>query len=38
MQDAAEDPPVVRSFLAPYVGRQVRLDLPPLLVAQSIQI
>jgi hypothetical protein len=32
MQDAADHPPIIRSFLAPYVARQVRLDLLPLIV------
>jgi hypothetical protein len=34
VQDAADHPPVVDTILAAHVGRQVRLDLLPLLVAQ----
>jgi hypothetical protein len=32
MQDAADDPPVVGSLLAPDVGWQVRFNPPPLMV------
>jgi hypothetical protein len=34
MQDAADDPPIIRSFLTPYVGRQVRFDPPPLIIVE----
>jgi hypothetical protein len=34
MQDAADHPPIIRSFLAPDVGRQVRLNLPPLAIVE----
>jgi hypothetical protein len=34
MHDAADDPAIVRSLLAARVSRQVRLDPPPLLIAQ----
>ena len=34
MQDAADHPPIVRPFLAAYVGRQVRFDLLPLMVVE----
>lgn len=33
VHDAADDPPVIDPLLAPNVGRQVRLDARPLLVA-----
>jgi hypothetical protein len=34
MQDTADHPAVVRSFLAANVGRQMWLDLPPLLIVE----
>ena len=34
MQDAADHPPIVRPFLAAHVGRQMRLDLLPLMVVE----
>src|SRR6267154_442561 len=34
MQDAADHPPIVRPFLAAHVGRQMRLDLLPLMVVK----
>jgi hypothetical protein len=38
MNDTADDPTVVNSVLAAHIPRQVRLDLPPLFVAQPEQI
>jgi len=38
VQDAADHAPVVRALLAPYIRRQMRLDLLPLLVAEPKQI
>src|SRR5262249_22260829 len=38
MQDAADDPPIIRSFLAPHVGRQVRLNPMPLLVVEPEEV
>lgn len=34
MQDAADDPPIIRPFLAPDIGRQVRFDPLPLVVVE----
>jgi hypothetical protein len=34
MQNAADHPPIVRPFLATHVGRQMRLDLLPLMVVE----
>jgi hypothetical protein len=34
MQDAADHPPIVRPLLAAHVGRQMRLDLLPLMVVE----
>jgi hypothetical protein len=34
MQDAADHPPIVRPLLAAHVSRQMRLDLPPLIVVE----
>jgi hypothetical protein len=38
MQDAADHPAVIYPFLAAHVRRQMRLDLPPLFIAQPKQI
>jgi hypothetical protein len=38
MHDAADHPAVVDAILAAHVRRQMRLDLPPLLIAQPKQI
>jgi len=38
MQDAANHAPVVYPRLAAHIRRQMRLDLPPLLIAQPKQI
>jgi hypothetical protein len=38
MQDAADHPPIIHPILATNVGRQVRLDLTPLLIAQPKQV
>jgi hypothetical protein len=38
MQDAADHTTVVHTILAPYVCRQMRLDLTPLFIAQPKQI
>jgi hypothetical protein len=34
MQDATDHPPIVRPFLAAYIGRQMPLDLLPLMVVE----
>jgi hypothetical protein len=34
MHDAADDPPIIDPLLAPNVGRQMRLDCSPLIIAQ----
>jgi hypothetical protein len=34
MQDAADHRAIVNTLLAAHVGRQVRFDLPPLLIVQ----
>jgi hypothetical protein len=34
MQDTADDTSIIRSLLAPYVGRQVWFDPPPLIVVE----
>jgi len=38
MKDAADHATVVHTILAAYVRRQIRLDLPPLIVTQPKQI
>jgi hypothetical protein len=38
MNDAADDTTIVHSRLAAHVLRQMRLDLPPLVIAQPKQI
>jgi hypothetical protein len=38
MHDPADDPPIISPLYAPNVGRQMRLDPRPLLVAQPIQV
>ena len=38
MQDAADDPAVVHTILAAHISRQVRLNLPPLIIAQPEEI
>ena len=34
MQDAADDPPIIRPFLTPDIARQVRFDPLPLVVVE----
>jgi hypothetical protein len=38
MQDAADHTPIIRSFFATNVSRQVRFDLLPLLIVEPEQI
>jgi len=38
MQDAADHPPIVGPFLAAHIGRQMRLDLLPLIVIKPEQV
>ena len=38
MHDAADDTPIVRSFDPSHIGRQTRLDPPPLLIAQPEKV
>jgi hypothetical protein len=38
MQDAADDATIVHPVLAAYICRQMRLDLPPLLIVQPKQV
>jgi hypothetical protein len=33
MQDATDHPPIIDPFLAPHIGRKMRLDPSPLLIA-----
>jgi hypothetical protein len=38
MHDAADDAPIVRSLDTPHILRQIRLDAPPLLIAQPKKV
>jgi hypothetical protein len=38
MQDAADHPPIIDPFLAAHIGRQMRLDPSPLLIAEPKQV
>ena len=38
MHDAADDTPIIRSFDPSHIGRQTRLDPPPLLIAQPEKV
>jgi hypothetical protein len=38
MKDAADHAPIVHTILAPYIRRQIGLDLLPLIVTQPKQI
>ena len=38
MDDAADDATIIDALLAAYIGRQMRLDLFPLLIAQPKQV